>query len=217
MPDELDPRLEARLRDALHHEADALPFTLTISDLEATRRERRSVRARNTLAFTLRAEDLERARRERGSTRTLLRIPVWLRLAGSLLAAAADPSSSSSSRRRLADDAAGRLETASPDPRAAELESYADLAARLPTEGGQVVLAQGEDLAGAAPGTGPKETVIGTIPANAYVDWVFDCRGNSVSVSLRRGQEADPAARWCAASSRPSSPSLGSTPRPRWW
>ena len=28
MADELDPRLEARLRDALHHEADTLPFTL---------------------------------------------------------------------------------------------------------------------------------------------------------------------------------------------
>ena len=53
MPDELDPRLEARLRDALHHEADALPFTLTISDLEATRRERRSVRARLRLPGSL--------------------------------------------------------------------------------------------------------------------------------------------------------------------
>ena len=87
--------------------------------------------------------------------------------------------------------------TASSDPRAAELESYADLAARLPNAGLPVVIAQGEDLAGAAPGTGPKETVIGTIPANAYVDWVFDCRGNSVSVSLRRGQEAPGGAMPC--------------------
>ena len=39
--------------------------------------------------------------------------------------------------------------------------------------------------------------MIGTIPANAYVDWVFDCRGNSVSVSLRRGQEAPGGAMVC--------------------
>ena len=55
---------------------------------------------------------------------------------------------------------------ATPDPRAAELWSYADLAARLRTDGGQVAIAQSEDLAGAAPGTGPKETVIGrSLPA----------------------------------------------------
>jgi hypothetical protein len=161
MADEFDPRLEARLRDALHHEADNLPFTL-------------------------RAEDVEPARRVGGSTRTRMRIPV------SLIAAAAAIVILVVGVGAWRNAALPYAGTASPDPRSAQLESYADLAASLPTEGGQVVLAQGEDLAGAAPGTGPRETVIGTIPANAYVDWVFDCRGDSVSVSLRRGQEAGP-------------------------
>ena len=161
MADELDPRLEARLREALHREAD-------------------------TLAFALRVEDLERAHRERGSTRTRLHIPV------SLLAAAAAIVIlvvGVGAWRNAAPPSAG---TATPDPRAAELESYADLAARLSTDSGQVAIAQGEDLAGAAPGTGPNETVIGTIPASDYVSWIFDCRGDSVTVSLRRGQEAGP-------------------------
>ena len=51
MPEELDPRVEARLRAALHHEVDTLPFTL-------------------------RAEDVELVRRARGSTRSRLSIPV---------------------------------------------------------------------------------------------------------------------------------------------
>lgn len=41
MADELDPRLEARLRTALHAEADSLPFTVRGDDLERARRGRR--------------------------------------------------------------------------------------------------------------------------------------------------------------------------------
>jgi hypothetical protein len=40
MADELDPRLEASLRTALHHEADALPFLIRSDDIERARRRR---------------------------------------------------------------------------------------------------------------------------------------------------------------------------------
>jgi hypothetical protein len=161
MADELDPRLEARLRDALHHEADALPFTLTMSDLEATRRERRSVVAR-------------------------------LRLPGSILAAAAAIVILVVAVTAWRTTPQVGMETASPNPDAAGLESYEELGARLPTEGGQVVLAQGEDLVGAATDSGLRETVIGTIPASEYVDVVFDCRGRSLSFSLRGDPDGEP-------------------------
>jgi len=40
MADELDPRLEQQLRDALHHEADALPFLVRAEDIDRARRAR---------------------------------------------------------------------------------------------------------------------------------------------------------------------------------
>ena len=40
MADELDPRLEASLRAALHHEADQLPLLIRSEDIERARRRR---------------------------------------------------------------------------------------------------------------------------------------------------------------------------------
>ena len=40
MADELDPRLEASLRAALHHEADQLPLLVRVEDIERARRQR---------------------------------------------------------------------------------------------------------------------------------------------------------------------------------
>jgi hypothetical protein len=51
MADELDPILEARLRGALHGEADALPFTLRADTLRRVQTERR--RARNMQRLSL--------------------------------------------------------------------------------------------------------------------------------------------------------------------
>jgi hypothetical protein len=51
MADQLDPVLEARLRDALHAEADAVPFTLRADTIRRVGAERR--RARNTQRYTL--------------------------------------------------------------------------------------------------------------------------------------------------------------------
>jgi len=40
MTDELDPRLEQQLRDALHHEADALPLLVRTEDVQRSRQRR---------------------------------------------------------------------------------------------------------------------------------------------------------------------------------
>jgi hypothetical protein len=150
MADELDPRLEARLRDVLRHEAETLPFTLTLAEVEAAGRARHAPIAR-------------------------LRVPV------ALLASAAAVAIVVGGLIAWRGATLPPVGTESPNPLAGELESYEELAAGISLIDG-LVIARGEELEGAPDGG---ERVIGTIPANAYVDIVFDCRGGGIEVGLR--------------------------------
>ncbi len=119
MADELDPRTEARLRDTLRHEAETLPFTLTLANVEAARRARRSPMAR-------------------------LRVPVALLASAAAVVIVVGGLVS----WRGAVLPPGGTESASPNPLASELKSYEELAAGIGIINGKVI-GQGEELEGA--------------------------------------------------------------------
>jgi hypothetical protein len=144
--------LEARLRDVLRHEAGTLPFTLTVADVHAVRRARRSPTAR-------------------------LRVPAAVLASAAAVVIV------------LGGLVAWRTATMPPtgapppNPLAADLASYEELANGIAIIDGEVI-GRGEELEGAPDRS---EVVIGTIGANSYIDVVIDCRGGQVEAGVRMG------------------------------
>jgi len=162
MADELDPRLEARLRDALRAEADALPLTVSEGDVLRERDRRRHRR------WALPASLLGAA-----AVVTLLVVggALW-RATPDEVAASLAPSPSPS---------------ASPRP----LATYDELA-RILDESLVVpwtVAAQGEGPAADA-GDGKITTVLGTVGVYQFIDYALDCTGGDIEIRVMSGDTA---------------------------
>jgi hypothetical protein len=162
MADELDPRLEARLREALRAEADALPFTVNEQDV-LRERDRRGHRRWAPPASLLGA----------AAVVTLLVVAgaIWR---ATLDEVAASPSASPSA-------------WASPRPLATydELTRMLDESLIVPW----TVAAQGEGPAADA-GDGKITTVLGTVGVHHFIDFALDCTGGDIEIRVMSGDSA---------------------------
>jgi len=160
MADELDPRLEARLREALRAEADALPFTVSEQDLFRERDRRRHRR------LALPASLLAAA----AVVTLLVVVGAMLRAAPDEVAASLAPSPSASPRPLATYD---------------DLARILDESLVVPW----TVVAQGEGPAAGA-GGGKITTVLGTVGVHHFIDFALDCTGGDIEIRVMSGDTA---------------------------
>ena len=160
MADELDPILEARLRGALHSEADAVPFTLR--------------------ADTVRKVGAERARARRAQRFT------WFAAAAAVIALAVGSVALTLALRApgnvAASPAASAAGTVSPTLDATGLLPMSALNSALVTNGVAPLVGLGSDTASSS--VTSEQDGIGPLPASDQVVVALSCTGGSVDVRV---------------------------------
>ncbi|HYN48134.1 MAG TPA: hypothetical protein VER83_04660 [Candidatus Nanopelagicales bacterium] len=183
MDDELDPRLEASLRAALHHEADSVPLLI-------------------------RSDDIERARRRRGGRR--LALPASLLAAAAAIAVLVIVGGAWRANQAIVATSPSPSLSAA-DPAGRELESMADLrAAIVAIAPSMPVVALGEHL-DAGGETGPITIDVGLIGAYRFMNAAYDCAGGDITIAVMDGEAVNSSFRTtCGTTSNGVTDGIGS-------